>query len=241
MKTILTLAALVATATQTSAAIIAQQDYDGTNFGFNEVRPNNSFVDDRNKIDGANSLGLYGNRAHVRYNLNNPVNILGEVVTISCKLRADYDIIGNTNHHPIFNHLTFLVLDDKQGEVVRLAFKESTDKIHVTSGGYSHMEPSIWFNTGETYTFSATTRIGSNSFDYTVSSDSSGSVSGTALASYHVNMIGSINSIYISMAGPGEYGDDVYVDSIKVSIVPEPTSASLLALGTLALILRRHK
>ncbi len=80
MKTTLTLAALGLTASIASATLVAQKTYDAGDFGFADKGMSNQFDNADGKIDGANSLGLFGTGSYVDYSTVNTYNTAGQVL-----------------------------------------------------------------------------------------------------------------------------------------------------------------
>ncbi len=112
MKTTLTLATLGLTASIASATLVAQKTYDSgvvpADFGFEDGATSNNYLNEDGKIDGANSLGLFGTGSYVDYSTVNTYNTAGQVVTVNFKFRAD-SFSSNSRKATMGSRLTMAV------------------------------------------------------------------------------------------------------------------------------------
>ncbi len=239
-RTLITIAALSSLGLgASSAAIVAQKDYEAADFGFTDGTSASTFPDGFSKIDGANSLGLFGTGAFANYSTDTTFNTVGQVLTVNFKFRADFDVTtASADTHT--NILGFALKDGGGADLLVFKFEEGTTGILLNDGGSDFERGSVSFTSAEVYEFSVTTEIGSDKYSYTINSGASGSDSGVDFT-LSSGAVGSFGEVAFFMNGPGGTGNDGFVDSIIVDVVPEPSSSALLALGGFALILRRRK
>lgn len=239
MKITPTIALLGLTTSLASATIVAQKDYEASDFGFTDGGASNTFPDANSKIDGVNSLGLFGTGSFANYSTNTTYSTAGQMITVNFKFRADFDVTGaSADAHT--NILGFALKDGGGSDLLVFKFEEGTNGILLNDGGSDFERGGVTFSASDIYDFSFTTVIGSDKYSYTIGSGSSGSDSGTDFT-FSSGAVGSFGDVSFFMNGPGGFGEDGFVDSIRVDVVPEPSSAALLGLGGLSLLLRRRR
>ena len=240
MKQVRSVAAffLITSIGQLSAIVVATDTFDGgselnggTGWAADWTMSNTFFPS--GQIDG-NSLGGFGSGSTSRQ-ISPVQTTAGDLATLGLSLRSNYDInsLGGTE-------LGVNFLDSSGNALLTLKFANGSGDLLVNDGGNDFGSAGLTFATGEIYDFAFSSVIGSSEYSFTAAGrGASGSTSGTDFT-YSGRSTGSIGGFEVFWTGPGESGNDIFLDNVSVDIIPEPSVALLNGLGIFALLRRRR-
>ena len=231
------------------AAIVATDNFEtnttsgGTGWSSAWSISGGSYINSGSIIDGQYSLGLFGQGNTATRSIATPVATTGDIVTVSWSLRAGWDVVTD-NNGDITSQLGINLLDQGGNTLITFKFLDGAlnGKLQVNDGNADFAINDITFATNNIYDFTFTSEIGTNTYDFTVNRRGS-SESFATPSSYTYQggrSTGSFEEILFFMTAPSGAGNDGFLDSVSVAVIPEPSAALLGGLGMLALLRRRR-
>jgi hypothetical protein len=236
LRTFVTLLAPFMIAVASAATVI--DDFESNSFSGGTGWTNNwtttgsgSFIAGA-QIDGSHAGALYGTSSLSR----NFSSITTGTVTANWSIKG----IGGTG---AFNEIGVNILglkSNSQSNVITLKFDDDfLTTLRLNDGGVDFSSGGVGYLDSTIYDFSFTSTIGSSNYSWSVSQRGGGSASGTNFAySGFGTTLTHVSGITFFWSADAGAGRDGFLDN--VSIVPEPTSAALGLIGSLALLRRRR-
>lgn len=243
---------LLGTSLAVNAAITASDSFDagglsgGTNWDANWVGTG-SGGEFSSTLDG-NALGAYTSGGSREFNrsISPTQGNTGDMLTVGISFRSDLDIIADDSDGGRTNEIG-VSFGDTGGNLVTVKFVEGTSSGAVLfNDGGSFFTPTgstIAFSEDAIYDVTFASVIGSSSYDLSIT-ERGGSESASVIgATFNgADVTSDFGSMKLFFTAPDGGGNDARFDNASVVVVvPEPSSAALLGLGGLALIMRRRK
>ncbi|HSP41320.1 MAG TPA: hypothetical protein VLO11_00475 [Luteolibacter sp.] len=241
--------AMAASSTDSSGAVIANDDFEsnsttgGSGWASGWSVSGGSYMNSGSVIDGTYTLGLYGQNNDAVRSVVSPITTTGDIVTVSWSMRAGWDVVTD-NDGGVTSELGLNLRDQNGNTLITFKFLDGAQngKLQVNDGGSNFAINDITFATNNIYDFTFTSELGTNTYDFTVNRRGSSESFSTPANTYFFTggSMTSFEDVRFFMTAPSGSGNDGFLDSVSVTVIPEPSAALLGGLGMLALLRRRR-
>lgn len=247
MKTIILALVSVAAASQAAAAIVASDNLEsnstsgGGGWASAWAISGGNYINSGSLIDGTYSLGLFG-QGNLASRLVSPtVSTSGDTITIGWSLRAGWDVVNDGDGN-VLSEIGLNIINAASSPLLTMKFVEGGSSLLMNDGGADFARTGITFFKDSVYDFTFSSVMGSNAYSFSVSRDNGLQTdSGTGFTYQGGRTTNSIGGVQMFATAPTGSGNDGFLDSVSVDVVPEPSQAALFGLGALGLALRRRR